>query len=378
MSISFIDLAAQQARLRPQIDAAVQKVLDRGDYIMGREVGELETALSERLGGTHVISCSSGTDALILGLLGLKVRPGDGIIVPSFTFAASAESIAVLGASPVFAEVEEASFNVDPDLLEDALEAGKKAGLNMVGVMAIGLFGQPANLPAIEAFAAQSGLWLLDDAAQSFGASWADKPVGQFADVTATSFFPAKPLGCYGDGGAVFTKDEKIAKIARSCRVHGQGSDKYENVNIGMTGRLDTIQAAILLAKLEIFDDELAKRQQVAERYQKLLYDVAQAPQLAPSATSSWAQYVIRLPHEAGREAIQAAMREQGVPTAIYYPRPMHTQPIYKRYPVTLSGLSLTKKIAHDVLALPMHPYLEKQTQIQVVAALQNALDAQK
>ena len=378
MSIAFIDLAAQQARLRGQIDTRIQKVLDRGDYIMGREVGELETALSERLGSTHVISCSSGTDALILGLLGLKVRPGDGIIVPSFTFAASAESIAVLGASPVFAEVEEASFNLDPSLLEDALEAGKKAGLNMVGVMAIGLFGQPANLPAIEAFAAQNGLWLLDDAAQSFGASWANKPVGQFGEVTATSFFPAKPLGCYGDGGAVFTKDEKIAEIARSCRVHGQGFDKYENVNIGMTARLDTMQAAILLAKLEIFDDELAKRQQVAEIYQKLLDDVAQAPQLAPSATSSWAQYVIRLPREADREAVQAAMREQGVPTAIYYPRPMHTQPIYTRYPVTLSGLSLTEKLAHDVLALPMHPYLEKQTQIQIVAALQNALEAQK
>lgn len=378
MSIAFIDLAAQQARLRGQIDTRIQKVLDRGDYIMGREVGELETALSERLGGTHVISCSSGTDALILGLLGLKVRPGDGIIVPSFTFAASAESIAVLGASPVFAEVEEASFNLDPALLEDALEAGKKAGLNMVGIMAIGLFGQPANLPAIAAFAAQNGLWLLDDAAQSFGASWADKPVGQFGEVTATSFFPAKPLGCYGDGGAVFTKDEKIAEIVRSCRVHGQGFDKYENVNIGMTARLDTMQAAILLAKLEIFDDELAKRQQVAEIYQKLLDDVAQAPQLAPSATSSWAQYVIRLPRETDREAVQAAMREQGVPTAIYYPRPMHTQPIYTRYPVTLSGLSLTEKLAHDVLALPMHPYLEKQTQIQIVAALQNALEAQK
>jgi dTDP-4-amino-4,6-dideoxygalactose transaminase len=377
MSIAFIDLAAQQARLRTQIDTRIQKVLDRGDYIMGREVGELETALSERLGSTHVISCSSGTDALILGLLGLKVRPGDGIIVPSFTFAASAESIAVLGASPVFAEVEEASFNLDPSLLEDALEAGKKAGLNMVGVMAIGLFGQPANLPAIEAFAAKNDLWLLDDAAQSFGASWANKPVGQFGEVTATSFFPAKPLGCYGDGGAVFTKDEKIAEIARSCRVHGQGFDKYENVNIGMTARLDTMQAAILLAKLEIFDDELAKRQQVAEIYHKLLDDVAEAPQLAPSATSSWAQYVIRLPRETDREAIQAAMREQGVPTAIYYPRPMHTQPVYMRYPVTLSGLSLTEKLANEVLALPMHPYLEKQTQIQIVAALQNSLEAQ-
>jgi len=376
MTIAFIDLAAQQSRIRPLLDTRLQQVMDRGDYIMGQEVGELEAALSARLDGVQAISCSSGTDALILGLLGLGVRPGDGIIVPSFTFAASAEAIAVLGASPVFAEVEEASFNLDPDQLEGALSAGRKAGLNMVGIMAVGLFGQPANLPALSAFAEQHGLWLLDDAAQSFGASWNRKPVGQFGAVTATSFFPAKPLGCYGDGGAIFTADDTIAEIARSCRIHGQGHDKYENVHIGMTARLDTMQAAVLLAKLEIFDDELIKRQQVAERYHKLLEDIVRTPKLAAEASSSWAQYVIRLPQGTDRTALQSAMKAQGVPTAIYYPRPMHTQPVYQRYPVTLSGLSRTEAMAGDVLALPMHPYLEKHTQMQVVQALETALSA--
>ena len=377
MTIAFIDLAAQQSRIRPLLDTRLQQVMDRGDYIMGQEVGELEAALSARLDGVQAISCSSGTDALILGLLGLGVRPGDGIIVPSFTFAASAEAIAVLGASPVFAEVEEASFNLDPDQLEGALSAGRKAGLNMVGIMAVGLFGQPANLPALSAFAEQHGLWLLDDAAQSFGASWNKKPVGQFGAVTATSFFPAKPLGCYGDGGAIFTADDTIAEIARSCRIHGEGHDKYENVHIGMTARLDTMQAAVLLAKLEIFDDELIKRQQVAERYHKLLEDIVRTPKLAAEASSSWAQYVIRLPKGTDRTALQSAMKAQGVPTAIYYPRPMHTQPVYQRYPVTLSGLSRTEAMAGDVLALPMHPYLEKHAQMQVVQALETALSAQ-
>ena len=377
MTIAFIDLAAQQSRIRPLLDTRLQQVMDRGDYIMGQEVDELEAALSARLDGVQAISCSSGTDALILGLLGLGVRPRDGIIVPSFTFAASAEAIAVLGASPVFAEVEEASFNLDPDQLEGALSAGRKAGLNMVGIMAVGLFGQPANLPALSAFAEQHGLWLLDDAAQSFGASWNKKPVGQFGAVTATSFFPAKPLGCYGDGGAIFTADDTIAEIARSCRIHGQGHDKYENVHIGMTARLDTMQAAVLLAKLEIFDDELIKRQQVAERYHKLLEDIVRTPKLAAEASSSWAQYVIRLPQGTDRTALQSAMKAQGVPTAIYYPRPMHTQPVYQRYPVTLSGLSRTEAMAGDVLALPMHPYLEKHAQMQVVQALETALSAQ-
>ncbi len=374
MSIAFIDLAAQQARIRNDIDQRIKTVLDRGDYIMGQEIAELEGALAARAGSCHVISASSGTDALILGLLGLKVKPGDGVIVPSFTFAASAESIAVLGACPVFAEVEESSFNLDVDRLSDALSAGRDAGLNMVGIMAVGLFGQPAKLNAIDDFATANGLWLLDDAAQSFGAKWQEQPVGSFGAATATSFFPAKPLGCYGDGGALFTDDDGLAEIARSCRIHGQGSDKYENIHIGMTARMDTIQAAVLLAKLDIFDDELASRQQIADRYNAALRDDVKVPELASGATSSWAQYVIRLPKGCDRGQVQEKMKAQGVPTAIYYPRPMHTQPTYKGYPLARGGLGITEQLAADVLALPMHPYLDHQTQDIIIDALKNAM----
>jgi len=374
MTIAFIDLAAQQARLRDDIDARISAVLDRGDYIMGREVAELEASLSARAGTRHVISCSSGTDALILGLLGLKLRPGDGVIVPSFTFAASAEAIAVLGAAPVFAEVDAASFNLDPACLDGALAAGRAAGLNMVGIMAVGLFGQPADLPAISAFAAENGLWLLDDAAQSFGAVRAGQPAGSFGAATATSFFPAKPLGCYGDGGALFTDDDELAAIARSCRIHGQGSDKYENLHIGMTARLDTIQAAVLLAKLTIFDDELKQRHAVAERYHALLSDHVLIPRLDRDASSSWAQYVIRLPAGSNRQAIQEALAQSAIPTAIYYPRPMHTQPPYRRYPHAGSALTVTEQLAADVLALPMHPYLDEKVQKDIAAALIAAL----
>ncbi len=374
MTIAFIDLAAQQARLRDDIDARISAVLDRGDYIMGREVAELEASLSARAGTRHVISCSSGTDALILGLLGLKLQPGDGVIVPSFTFAASAEAIAVLGAAPVFAEVDANSFNLDPACLDGALAAGRAAGLNMVGIMAVGLFGQPADLPAISAFAAENGLWLLDDAAQSFGAVRAGQPTGSFGAATATSFFPAKPLGCYGDGGALFTDDDELAAIARSCRIHGQGSDKYENLHIGMTARLDTIQAAVLLAKLTIFDDELKQRHAVAERYHALLSDHVLIPRLDRDASSSWAQYVIRLPAGSNRQAIQEALAQSAIPTAIYYPRPMHTQPPYRRYPHAGRALTVTEQLAADVLALPMHAYLDEKVQKDIAAALIAAL----
>ena len=375
MSIPFIDLAAQQKRLRPEIEARLNKVLDHGGYIMGAEIGELETTFCDRLKVKHTISCSSGTDALILGLLGLGVKPGDGVIVPSFTFAASAEAIVVLGATPVFAEVEAVSFNLDPDRLADALAAGQQAGLDMVGVIPVGLFGQPAALDRIEAFAQQNGLWLLDDAAQSFGATLSGKAVGTFGTATATSFFPAKPLGCYGDGGALFTDDDQLAAIARSARVHGQGADKYRNERIGMTARLDTMQAAVLLAKLGIFDEEMVMRQQIADSYADKLAGVGVIiPQLSAGATSSWAQYVIRLPKGTDRQEVQDRMREDGVPTAVYYPRPMHTQSPYARYPVTKGGLSVTEALAADVLALPMHPYLDAATQDTVAEALRKAL----
>lgn len=375
MSIPFIDLATQQKRLRPEIEARLNKVLDHGSYIMGAEVVELEAAFCKRLTVKHTISCSSGTDALILGLLGLGVNAGDGVIVPSFTFAASAEAIAVLGAACVFAEVEETSFNLDPDRLEDALAAGKDAGLKMVGVMPVGLFGQPAALDKIAKFAKDNDLWMLDDAAQSFGATLSDKAVGTFGAATATSFFPAKPLGCYGDGGALFTDDDQLAAIARSARVHGQGANKYENERIGMTARLDTMQAAVLLAKLGIFDEELTLRQHAAVRYaDKLAGTGVIIPKLSTMATSSWAQYVIRLPKGADRKAIQDKMKEDNVPTAVYYPRPMHTQKPYARYPLTKGGLAITEALAADVLALPMHPYLDADTQDKVAEALKGAL----
>ena len=375
MTVPFIDLATQQRRLRPEIEARLNKVLDHGQYIMGPEIDELEANLCKRLNVKHTISCSSGTDALILGLLGLGVKPGEGVIVPSFTFAASAEAIAVLGAVPIFAEVEETSFNLDPDRLVDALAAGQKAGLNVVGVIPVGLFGQPAALERIATFSQNNGLWMLDDAAQSFGATLSENVVGTFGSATATSFFPAKPLGCYGDGGALFTNDDQLAAIARSARVHGQGADKYENERLGMTARLDTMQAAVLLAKLGIFDEELTLRQKAADRYaDKLVGCGVMIPELSATATSSWAQYVIRLPKGTDRQAVQDSMRKDGVPTAVYYPRPMHTQKPYAHYPISRGGLSVTEALAADVLALPMHPYLDSAIQDKVGEALKAAL----
>ena len=372
--IPFIDLAAQQARIRDKVDAGLAAVLAHGAYIMGPEVAALEERLAAYAGVRHCISCSSGTDALILALLAQGLRPGQGVIVPSFTFAASAEVMPVLGAVPVFAEVDSPTFNLDPAGLPAALESGRSAGIEVVGVIGVGLFGQPADYSAIRAFAKAEGLWVMDDAAQSFGASLNNTRVGQLADITCTSFFPAKPLGCYGDGGAVFLDDDDKAEIMRSCRVHGMGRTRYENIHIGMTARLDTIQAAVLDAKMDIFDDELGLRQQVAGRYADYLGDLVETPGLAAGATSSWAQYTVKLPAGTNREAVMAHLKDHGVPSAIYYPVPMHRQPPYQRFPVSGCGLSVTEDLCERVLALPMHPYLEDAQQQQVATALASAL----
>lgn len=374
MNIAFIDLQAQQARIRGKIEAGLQKLLDHGAYIMGPEITALETRLGEWTGVEHNISCSSGTDALLLALLGLELRPGQGVIVPSFTFAASAEVMPMMGALPIFAEIEANSFNLDPAKLPDALAAARNKGIEVVGIIGVGLFGQPANYDAIGRFARAEGLWLIDDAAQSFGASWQGKPVGQLADITCTSFFPAKPLGAYGDGGAIFTNDARSAEIIRSCRVHGMGRDKYENIRIGMTARLDSMQAMVLDAKLDIFADELVHRQAVADRYAELLDGVVTTPALVDGATSSWAQYVIRLAHGSDRAAISKSLAEAGVPTAIYYPVPMHRQPPYLRYPVSPCALPVTIDLCDHVLALPMHPYLTEAQQVYIADSLKDAL----
>ena len=374
MSIAFIDLKTQQARIRDKVEAGWKAVLDHGAYIMGPEIAALESRLGTWSGARHNITCSSGTDALVLALMGLEIQPGQGVIVPSFTFAASAEVMPTMGAIPIFAEVEAGSFNLDPATLGDALAAGRAAGIEVVGVIGVGLFGQPANYDAIRSFATANGLWLIDDAAQSFGASLRGRPVGQLADVTCTSFFPAKPLGAYGDGGAVFTDDGTIAAIIRSCRIHGMGRDKYENIRIGMTGRLDSLQAVVLDAKLDIFADELTARQQVADGYGARLGAVVDCPSLADGASSSWAQYVIKLPHGTDRDGLCAALGAAGVPTAIYYPIPMHRQPPYVSYPVSPSGLAVTMDLCARVLALPMHPYLTADQQDHIAASLTAAL----
>ena len=372
--IPFIDLKAQQARIRDDVDKRLANVLDHGAYIMGPEVKELEAELGKWSRTKHVISCSSGTDALVLALLGKKLRPGQGVICPSFTFAATPEAMAVLGASPVFADVDPHSFNLDARNLSAALQAGIDSGLEVVGIMPVGLFGMPSDMVAIRDFAQKHGLWVIDDAAQSFGASFNDVPVGKLADVTCTSFFPAKPLGCYGDGGALFTDDDEVAEIAISCRIHGMGKTKYHNDRIGMTARLDSMQAAVLLSKLSIFQDELDKRQQVADQYQALLSEHVITPRLTKGATSSWAQYTIKLPQDCDRQAIQDALSAKGVPTMIYYPIPMHKQAPYQRYPVANGALTITDTLCDIVLALPMHPYLTSEQIVTISDALKSAM----
>jgi len=372
--IPLIDLASQQAIIRDRIDAAIGRVLNHGQYIMGPEVSELEDALATFSSSPHVVSCSSGTDALMLGLMALGVRPGDGVIVQSFTFAASAEVLPCLGAIPIFADVDPVTFNLSPDSLKSAKAAAGKAGINVTGIITVGLFGQAADMDAITGFAEEEGLWVFDDAAQSFGASYKGRQVGTLAPLTATSFFPAKPLGCYGDGGAVFTDNDEFAAIMRSARIHGMGRERYSHDRIGMTARLDTIQAAILLEKMAIFSDELRQRQDVADRYEAGLGGSVSTPQLAAGNTSSWAQYTITLARGTDRGKVQAALKEKGIPTAIYYPKGIHQQPPYAMYPVAGNGLPVTEDLCPRVLALPMHPYLDAETQDYIIAALLEAL----
>lgn len=369
--VPFIDIAAQRKRLGKSIDDAVAKVLAHCQFIMGPEVRQLEADLSAFCGARHTISCSNGTDALIMAQMAAGIGPGDAVFCPSFTFCATAESVVCVGASPVFVDVDDKTFNMDLTSLERAIEDAKRAGLKLKAIIPVDLFGQPADLDAIAAVAKREGMIVISDAAQSFGATYKGKRVGTQALVTTTSFFPAKPLGCYGDGGAVFTDDDKVAEALRSIRVHGQGADKYDNVRIGMTGRLDTIQAAVLIEKLKIFQDEIEARNRIAARYAEGLKDVAIVPQVASGYGSVWAQYTIRVEK---RDALAAVLSTRGVPTAIYYPKPLHRQEPYKRYPVAGNGLPVTDKLAAEVISLPMHPYLDEPTQDRVISAVREAL----
>lgn len=362
IKIPFIDLAAQQKNIRTSIDKRLMNVLDHGKYIMGPEISELEGLLSEFIKVKHVVSCSSGTDALYVSLLAAGIGKGDAVFIPSFTFAATAEAVVLCGAIPVFIDVDPLFFNIDPAKLNEAIERVKKSdNLKPRAIIAVDLFGIPAPYSELCEISNSHGLLLIADAAQSFGGSIKEDKVGTFADITTTSFFPSKPLGCYGDGGAIFTDDDDMADIIRSIRAHGGSNQgKYDNVRVGMNARLDTIQAAILIEKLKIFPGELISRQAIAGRYTELLSDVVTTPSVPDGYLSAWAQYTIATNQ---REQLSEYLNGYGVPTQIYYPKPLHKQLPYKGSQAVSGELPITDKLSQTLMSLPMHPYLETETQ---------------
>jgi dTDP-4-amino-4,6-dideoxygalactose transaminase len=371
--IPFIDVAAQRRRLGSAIDAAVAKVLNHCQFILGPEVRTFEAELAAFCGARHVVTCASGTDALVLALRAMGVGPGDAVVCPSFTFCATAEVAVLVGATPVFVDVDAATFNIDANGIVGAVATAREAGLRPKAIIPVDLFGLPADHGAVQAAASAENLLVLDDAAQGFGATCNNRRLGTFGQATATSFFPAKPLGCYGDGGAVTTDDDGFADTLRSLRVHGQGTDKYDNVRIGLASRLDTIQAAILIEKLKIFPDEIDARNRIADRYSEGLRDVVGVPRIPAGYTSVWAQYTIRV---AGgrRDALAAALQAEGIPTAIYYPIPLHRQQAYKHYPIGKGGVAASDRLASEVISLPMHAYLDLATQDHIIDASRRAL----
>jgi dTDP-4-amino-4,6-dideoxygalactose transaminase len=365
--IPLVDLQAQRRRLGARIDDAILRVCEHANFIMGGEVAEFERRLAEFCGVRHALTCGNGTDALLLGLIAKGVGAGDAVFCPTFTFAATAEVVALVQATPVFVDVREDTFNIDPDSVVAAIATARRLGLRPTGVIAVDLFGQPADYRSLEDIAEKHGLWIFADAAQSFGAQYRGRRVGQITDMTATSFFPSKPLGCYGDGGAIFTDDDHLAKRIDSLRIHGKGSDKYDNVRIGMNSRLDAIQAAILMEKLAIFPEELAAREVIAQRYSQALSDVVRTPRTSNEATSAWAAYTIVVEGR-DRNKIVAGLKAAAISTAIYYPLPLHQQTAYKDYP-RASGMRLpgAERLAQSVLSLPMHPYLDEAAQDRII-----------
>jgi dTDP-4-amino-4,6-dideoxygalactose transaminase len=367
-SIPLVDLRSQRRRLAHRVDDALLRVCDEANFIMGREVAELEGLLAEFCGARHAISCANGTDALILAMMAKGIGPGDAVFCPTFTFAATAEAVALRGATPVFVDVLEDTFNIDPDSLVAAIAVARREDLRPTGVIAVDLFGQPADYRSLGDVAEQHGLWIVADAAQSFGAQYCGRRVGQIAQLTTTSFFPSKPLGCYGDGGAIFTDDDQLATCIESLRIHGKGTDKYDNIRIGMNSRLDAIQAVILKEKLAIFPDELAARERIAQRYWQGLNDVVRTPRIAAEASSTWAAYTVAV-DGCDRDKLASDLKACGISTAIYYPLPLHRQTAYKDFPrANRDGLPQSERLARTVLSLPMHPYLDEATQDRIVA----------
>jgi dTDP-4-amino-4,6-dideoxygalactose transaminase len=365
--VQFIDLKAQQSRIRTKIDAAIGAVLDHGQYIMGPEVKQFEHDLKAFTGVAHALTCANGTDALTLVMMAWGVGPGDAVFVPSFTYVASAETPAQLGATPVFVDVLEDSFNMNPASFAQAIDEARETGLTPKLVIPVDLFGQPADIDSITEIAHAERVKVLVDGAQSFGASSQGRRVGTMGDATTTSFFPAKPLGCYGDGGAVFTQDDELADLINSIRLHGKGTEKYDNVRIGVNSRLDTIQAAILIEKLKIFPEELELRNQVAAIYADGLSAHFKTPHIGKGMSSAWAQYTLIVED---RSSLQARLKEAGIPSVIYYPKSLTQQSGYMDFPIVSGGVPVSDDLPSKVLSLPMHPYLSKEDQAAIIEAL--------
>lgn len=356
MSIPFVDLETQYHRLESHIRAGIDNVLRHGQFIMGPEVMELEARLAESADVRHAVTCSSGTDALLMALMAHGVGPGHAVFTTPFTFFATAEMVALLGATPVFVDIHPQTFNLDPEQLEKTLRRVQtESELTPKAVIPVDLFGLPADYDAIEEVIGQQDIFVLEDAAQSFGATYKGRRSGSLGDAAATSFYPAKPLGGYGDGGAVLTNDDALADTLRSIRIHGQGEHQYDNIRIGMNGRLDTLQAAVVLAKLRIFPEELARRQQVAQHYTNRLRPIVKTPLIPESYTSAWAQYSILTDH---RNAIQVRLKAVGIPCAIYYAKPLHLQRAFSTLGYTHGDFPHAEAAAARILSLPMHPYL--------------------
>jgi len=388
--MKFIDLAAQQKRIRNKIEANITAVLDHGKYIMGPEIKELEKRLADFVGVKHAIGCASGTDALLMALMAFNIGPGDAIFTSPFTFIATAEVISLLGATPVFVDIDPITFNMDPAKLDLSISALKakdsdihplpvtKNPLPLIpkGVIGVDIFGLPADYERIGAIAENNNLFVIEDAAQSFGAELNSNMACSFGNIACTSFFPAKPLGCYGDGGMCFTDDDEMATIMESVRVHGKGDHKYDNVRVGINGRLDSLQAAILLAKFDIFPEEIELRQKVAKRYNALLGSVPKLkiPSIPAGATSAWAQYSILATDEKQRTELQNNLKDAGIPTAIYYPQPLHLQSAFSSLGYQKGDFPVSEECARRIFSLPMHPYLLEDEQKKIARVLLNSI----
>lgn len=374
--MQFRDLKTQYAVLKDEMDKAILDVVASSAYVMGPKIKEMETAFAEYVGVKHCVACNSGTDALLLALKAWDVKPGDAVFVPSFTFFASAEVIAMQGATPVFVDVDKDTFNIDVANLELKIEQTRKAGkLTPRVVIAVDLFGLPADFAAIRKVADKYGLYVLEDGAQGFGGRIGDRKACTFGDISTTSFFPAKPVGCYGDGGAVFTDNDEWAELMESYHIHGKGSDRYDNIRIGMNSRMDSIQAAILIVKLKAFvEHELVDVNKVAARYTELLHDVVKTPIVPQGFYSSWAQYTLQLESKEQRAGLQAALKALDIPTAIYYPIPMHMQTAFNYLNPDENRCPVSDQLADTVVSLPIHPYLSNADQDMICDAVRSFL----